>query len=197
MFRYISRKYRDIPWYSAIFHDILAYSVIFRHIPWYSAIFRDIPAFRVFTTPILEELFNGYLWSTVLLNVWCLPLLKYFFINIKFMDINSIAWWLPWRDNFAMKVLHVNCYTFQSPWFVVPGSDGLLSPTSAPNSPVHFCYGDVSECSLLFCTNDAIFRAKFFIKIQNQASDTSRSLPSFSSTPFLLRAVPSERLGQV
>ena len=41
------------------------------------------------------------------------------------------------------------------------------------------------------------FRAKFFIKIQNQASDTSRSLPSFSSAPFLLRAVPSERLGQV
>ena len=39
-------------------------------------------------------------------------------------------------------------------------------------------------------------RAKFFIKIQNQASDTSRSLPSFSSAPFLLRAVPSERLGQ-
>ena len=35
------------------------------------------------------------------------------------------------------------------------------------------------------------FRAKFFIKIQNQASDTSRSLPSFSSAPFLLRAVPS------
>ena len=34
------------------------------------------------------------------------------------------------------------------------------------------------------------FRAKFFIKIQNQASDTSRSLPSFSSAPFLLRAVP-------
>jgi hypothetical protein len=27
------------------------------------------------------------------------------------------------------------------------------------------------------------FRAKFFIKIQNQASDTSRSLPSFSSAP--------------
>jgi hypothetical protein len=74
--------------------------------------------------------------------------------------------------------------------------------------PVHFCSGDVSECSLLFCTNDAFdmvnahyviidFRAKFFIKIQNQASDTSRSLPSFSSAPFLLRAVPSERLGQV
>jgi hypothetical protein len=41
------------------------------------------------------------------------------------------------------------------------------------------------------------FRAKFFIKIQNQASDTSRSLLSFSSTPFLLRAVPSKRLGQV
>jgi hypothetical protein len=41
------------------------------------------------------------------------------------------------------------------------------------------------------------FRAKFFIKIQNQASDTSRSLPSFSSAPFLVRAVPSERLGQV
>ena len=41
------------------------------------------------------------------------------------------------------------------------------------------------------------FRAKFFIKIQNQASDTSRSHPSFSSAPFLLRAVPSERLGQV
>ena len=41
------------------------------------------------------------------------------------------------------------------------------------------------------------FRAKFFSKIQNQASDTSRSLPSFSSAPFLLRAVPSERLGQV
>ena len=41
------------------------------------------------------------------------------------------------------------------------------------------------------------FRAKFVIKIQNQASDTSRSLPSFSSAPFLLRAVPSERLGQV
>jgi hypothetical protein len=41
------------------------------------------------------------------------------------------------------------------------------------------------------------FRAKFFIKIQNQASDTSRSLPSFSSAPFLLRAAPSERLGQV
>jgi hypothetical protein len=41
------------------------------------------------------------------------------------------------------------------------------------------------------------FRAKFFIKIPNQASDTSRSLPSFSSAPFLLRAVPSERLGQV
>ena len=41
------------------------------------------------------------------------------------------------------------------------------------------------------------FRAKFFIKIQNQASDTSRSLPSFSKAPFLLRAVPSERLGQV
>ena len=41
------------------------------------------------------------------------------------------------------------------------------------------------------------FRAKFFIKIQNQASETSRSLPSFSSAPFLLRAVPSERLGQV
>ena len=41
------------------------------------------------------------------------------------------------------------------------------------------------------------FRAKFFIKIQNQASDTSRSLPFFSSAPFLLRAVPSERLGQV
>jgi hypothetical protein len=41
------------------------------------------------------------------------------------------------------------------------------------------------------------FRAKCFIKIQNQASDTSRSLPSFSSAPFLLRAVPSERLGQV
>jgi hypothetical protein len=40
------------------------------------------------------------------------------------------------------------------------------------------------------------FRAKFFIKIQNQASDTSRSLPSFSSAPFLLRAVPSERLGK-
>jgi hypothetical protein len=40
----------------------------------------------------LEELFNGYLWSTVLLNVWWRPLLKYFFINIKFMDINSIAW---------------------------------------------------------------------------------------------------------
>ena len=40
------------------------------------------------------------------------------------------------------------------------------------------------------------FRAKFFIKIQNQASDTSHSLPSFSSAPFLLRAVPSERLGQ-
>jgi hypothetical protein len=34
-------------------------------------------------------------------------------------------------------------------------------------------------------------RAKFFIKIQNQASDTSRSLPSFSSAPFLLRAVPT------
>ena len=66
---------------------------------------------------------------------------------------------------------------------------------------------------LLFCTNvhltwrpfDMVnshyviidFRAKFFIKIQNQASDTSRSLPSFSSAPFLLRAVPSERLGQV
>ena len=28
------------------------------------------------------------------------------------------------------------------------------------------------------------FRAKFFNKIQNQASDTSRSLPSFSSAPF-------------
>jgi hypothetical protein len=41
------------------------------------------------------------------------------------------------------------------------------------------------------------FRAKFFIKIQNQASDTSRSLPFFSNAPFLLRAVPSERLGQV
>jgi hypothetical protein len=41
------------------------------------------------------------------------------------------------------------------------------------------------------------FRAKFFIKIQNQASDTSCSFPSFSSAPFLLRAVPSERLGQV
>jgi hypothetical protein len=41
------------------------------------------------------------------------------------------------------------------------------------------------------------FRAKFFSKIQNQASDTSRSLPSFSSAPFLLRVVPSERLGQV
>ena len=41
------------------------------------------------------------------------------------------------------------------------------------------------------------FRIKFFSKIQNQASDTSRSLPSFSSAPFLLRAVPSERLGQV
>ena len=41
------------------------------------------------------------------------------------------------------------------------------------------------------------FRAKFSNKIQNQASDTSRSLPSFSSAPFLLRAVPSERLGQV
>ena len=41
------------------------------------------------------------------------------------------------------------------------------------------------------------FRAKFFSKIQNQASDTSRSLPSFSSAPFLLRAVPSKRLGQV
>jgi hypothetical protein len=41
------------------------------------------------------------------------------------------------------------------------------------------------------------FRAKSIIKIQNQASDTSRSLPSFSSAPFLLRAVPSERLGQV
>jgi hypothetical protein len=41
------------------------------------------------------------------------------------------------------------------------------------------------------------FRAKFVSKIQNQASDTSRSLPSFSSAPFLLRAVPSERLGQV
>ena len=41
------------------------------------------------------------------------------------------------------------------------------------------------------------FRAKFFIKIQNQASDTSRSLPSFPSAPFLLRAVPSERFGQV
>jgi hypothetical protein len=40
------------------------------------------------------------------------------------------------------------------------------------------------------------FRAKFFIKIQNQANDTSHSLPSFSSAPFLLRAVPSERLGQ-
>ena len=35
------------------------------------------------------------------------------------------------------------------------------------------------------------FRAKFFNKIQNQASDTSRSLPSFSSAPFLLRALPS------
>ena len=32
------------------------------------------------------------------------------------------------------------------------------------------------------------FRAKFFNKIQNQASDTSRSLPSFSSAPFLLGA---------
>jgi hypothetical protein len=41
------------------------------------------------------------------------------------------------------------------------------------------------------------FRAKFFSKIQNQASDTSRSLPSFSSALFLLRVVPSERLGQV
>jgi hypothetical protein len=41
------------------------------------------------------------------------------------------------------------------------------------------------------------FHAKVFIKIQNQASDTSRSLPSFSSASFLLRAVPSERLGQV
>jgi hypothetical protein len=41
------------------------------------------------------------------------------------------------------------------------------------------------------------FRAKFFSKIQNQASDTSRSLPSFASAPFLLRAVPTERLGQV
>ena len=40
------------------------------------------------------------------------------------------------------------------------------------------------------------FRAKFFIKIQNQASDTSRSLPSFSSAPFLLRVVPSERVGK-
>ena len=30
------------------------------------------------------------------------------------------------------------------------------------------------------------FRAKFFSKIQNRASDTSRSLPSFSSAPFLL-----------
>jgi hypothetical protein len=35
------------------------------------------------------------------------------------------------------------------------------------------------------------FRAKFFIKIQNQASDTSLSLPSFSSAPYLLRAVPT------
>ena len=42
------------------------------------------------------------------------------------------------------------------PKSAVPGSDGLLSPASAPNSPVHFCSGDVSECSLLFCTNDAI-----------------------------------------
>ena len=39
------------------------------------------------------------------------------------------------------------------------------------------------------------FHAKFFIKIQNQVSDTSRSLPSFSNAPFLLCAVPSERLG--
>jgi hypothetical protein len=31
------------------------------------------------------------------------------------------------------------------PQSVVPGSDGLLSPASAPNSPVHFCSGDVSE----------------------------------------------------
>jgi hypothetical protein len=65
--------------------------------------------------------------------------------------------------------------------------------------------------SLVFCTNDAIWHGErplcqnwfshlliqFFIKIQNQASDTSRSLPSFSSAPFLQRAVPSERLGQV
>ena len=56
-------KYCDIPvysgkmsWYSAIFRDIPPYSVIFRHIPWYSAIFRDIPAFRIFTTPLTQNL---------------------------------------------------------------------------------------------------------------------------------------------
>jgi hypothetical protein len=91
---------------------------------------------------------------------------------------------------------------------VVPGSDGLLSPASAPNSPVHFCSGDVMNAhyySVLTTPFDMVnahyviidFRGKFAIKIQTQASDTSRTLPSFSSAPFLQRAVPSERLGQV
>jgi hypothetical protein len=64
---------------------------------------------------------------------------------------------------------------------VVPGSDGLFSPASAPNSPVHFCSGDVSEAhyySVLTTPFDMVnahyviidFRAKFFIKIQNQAA---------------------------
>ena len=55
-----------------IFSDILPYSVIFRHVPWYSAIFRDVLAFRVFTTP------DNYVWiNVIILQRSCCSWLKF------------------------------------------------------------------------------------------------------------------------
>jgi hypothetical protein len=52
-------------------------------------------------------------------------------------------------SDFQMRPTSNTSSKLDFPKSAVRGSDGLLSPASAPNSPVHFCSGDVSECSLL------------------------------------------------
>ena len=96
--------------------------------------------------------------------------------------------------------------TFQSPRFVEatdfchPQARQIYRCIFAPVTSVNAHYYSVLTTPFDMMNAHYVIidvRAKFFIKIQNQTSDTSRSLPSFSSAPFLLRAVPSERLGQV
>lgn len=65
----------------------------------------------VFNYVILEELFNVYIWSSVSFNVWGILLLKTFFYKDLIMDNDLIIRWLPWRDNFTTRSLHVNCLT--------------------------------------------------------------------------------------